>query len=133
MYVSGRWHTKGHQVVYLAPNPATSLLESIVHMEIDEEDRPTTYQALKIEGPDDVSREVLRPGAGSLPENWSSDITITQAFGDAWLEEKRSLLLEVPSVLIPETSNVLFNPLHPEAGSFHIVAVYRHAFDPRLF
>jgi RES domain-containing protein len=102
-------------------------------MEIDDEDRPTTYQALKIEGPDDVSREVLRLGEGSLLENWPSDITSTQAVGDAWIAEKRSLLLEVPSVLIPETWNVLFNPLHPEAGAFRIVAVYQHAFDPRLF
>ena len=37
LYVSGRWHSKGHPVVYCTLNPSTSLLEILVHMEIDAE------------------------------------------------------------------------------------------------
>ncbi len=39
LYVSGRWHTKGHTVVYCTLNPSTALLETLVHIEIDSEDR----------------------------------------------------------------------------------------------
>jgi RES domain-containing protein len=131
LYVSGHWHTKGHPVLYCTWNPSTALLEILVHMEIDSEDRPERFQVLKIEGPDTLSIEKIEPGA--LPVNWSEDSASTQSVGDRWLSERRSLLLEVPSALVPETWNVLVNPLHPEANLLRITKTYEHAFDPRLF
>jgi RES domain-containing protein len=131
LYVSGRWHSKGHPVVYCTLNPSTALLEILVHMEIDVEDRPERFQVLKIEGLDTLSRERIE--AHALPAEWARDVLETQRIGDRWLIEKRSLLLEVPSVLVPETWNVLVNPLHPEAQLLRITAQYDHAFDDRFF
>ncbi|HEY6848833.1 MAG TPA: RES family NAD+ phosphorylase [Terracidiphilus sp.] len=130
LYVSGRWHTKGHPVVYCTLNPATALLETLVHIEIDSDDRPERFQVLRIECPDSLSVELIE--ALSLPMDWAQDISFTQAIGDRWLSEKRSLLLQVPCVLVPETSNVLVNPQHPEANLLKLVAMYEHAFDARL-
>jgi RES domain-containing protein len=130
LYVSGRWHTKGHPIIYCALNPATALLETLVHIEIDSEDRPERFQVLRIEGPDPLSMEKVE--AGSLPENWADELGITQTIGDHWLGEGRSLLLQVPSVLVPETWNVLVNPQHAEANRLKIAATYGHAFDVRL-
>ena len=129
--VSGRWHTKGHPVVYCTLNPATALLEALVHMEIDAEDRPERFQVLRIEGPDTLSVEEIKPGA--LPSNWAKDITLTQNVGDGWLSETGSLLLKVPSVLVPETWNVLVNPQHGEAKLLKVTMSYAHPFDARLF
>ena len=131
LYVSGRWHTRGHPVVYCTLNPATALLETLVHLEIDSEDRPERFQIMRIEGPDSLSLE--RPEDDSLSPTWAEDINTTQAIGDLWLSEKPSLLLQVPSVLVPETWNVLVNPQHSEAGLLEITAMYEHAFDARLF
>jgi RES domain-containing protein len=128
--VSGRWHTKGHPVIYCTLNPATALLETLVHIEIDSEDRPERFQVLRIEGPDSISIEKFE--ANSLSPNWAEDISITQAVGDCWLSERRSLLLQIPSVLVPETWNVLVNPQHPEANVLKITMTYEHAFDARL-
>jgi RES domain-containing protein len=130
LYVSGRWHTKGHPVMYCTLNPATALLETLVHIEIDSEDRPERFQVLRIEGPDSLSVEKVE--AGSLSPNWADDMSITQTIGDRWLGEGRSLLLQVPSVLVPETWNVLVNPQHAEANRLKITATYDHAFDVRL-
>jgi RES domain-containing protein len=130
LYVSGRWHTKGHPVVYCTLNPATALLETLVHIEIDSDDRPERFQVLRIECPDSLSVELIE--ALSLPMDWAQDISFTQAIGDRWLSEKRSQLLQVPCVLVPETSNVLVNPQHPEANLLKLVAMYEHAFDARL-
>ena len=130
LYVSGRWHTKGHPVVYCTLNPATALLETLVHMEIDSEDRPERFQVLRIEGPDSLSIEKVE--ADSLSPDWAEDLSATQAIGDRWLTEARSLLLQVPSVLVPETWNVLVNPQHIEANLLKITAMYEHAFDTRL-
>jgi RES domain-containing protein len=130
LYVSGRWHTKGHPVVYCTLNPATALLESLVHIEIDSEDRPELFQVLRIEGPDALSIEEIE--AAALQSNWTASIASTQNLGDRWLSERRSLLLKVPSVLVPETWNVLVNPQHAEAGLLKITMMYEHAFDARL-
>jgi RES domain-containing protein len=129
--VSGRWHTKGHPVVYCTLNPATALLEVLVHIEIDSEDRPERFQVLRIEGPDALSIEEIEPNA--LPSNWAEDIASTQSVGDGWLSERRSLLLKVPSALVPETWNVLVNPQHVQANLLKITRTYEHPFDARLF
>lgn len=131
LYAAGRWHTKGHPVVYCSLNPATALLETLVHMEIDSEDRPERFQIVRIEGPDTLSQERL--DAKVTPANWAEDLTLTQTVGDRWLSEARSLLLEVPSALVPETWNVLINPQHAEAGLLRITETYEHAFDSRFF
>ena len=131
LYVAGRWHTKGRPIVYCAMNPATTLLETLVHIEIDSEDQPAHFQVLRIEGPDSLSIETI--GADSLLQNWVEDLTVTQTIGDRWLTAKRSLLLQVPSVLVPETWNVLVNPLHSESDRLKITAVYKHPYDARLF
>jgi RES domain-containing protein len=130
LLASARWHTKGHPVVYCTMNPATALLETIVHMEIDSEDRPEHFHILRIEGPDSLSIEKIE--ADSLSLNWAEDMNATQAIGDRWLSERRSLLLQVPSVLVPETWNVLVNPQHSEISLLKITATYDHAFDARL-
>ena len=129
LLVSGRWHTKGRPVVYCTLNPSTALLETLVHMEIDSEDRPERFQVLKIEGPDTVSQERIK----ALPSDWADDLGVTQSLGDQWLSEERSLLLAVPSVLVPETWNVLMNPRHMEANQLKIALTYDHAFDVRFF
>jgi RES domain-containing protein len=130
LYVSGRWHTRGHPVVYCTLNPATALLETLVHIEIDSEDRPECFQVLRIEGPDSLSIEKVE--ADSLSPDWADDLSPTQAIGDRWLTESRSLLLQVPSVLVPETWNVLVNSQHVEANLLKITMMYEHAFHARL-
>src|ERR1700733_4095794 len=129
--LSARWHTKGPPVIYCTLNPATALLETLVHMEIDSEDRPERFHVLRIETPNSVSIEKI--AGDSLLQNWAEDMNATQAIGDRWLSEKRSLLLQVPSVLVPETWNVLVNPQHVEANLLRVAATYEHAFDARLF
>src|ERR1700727_2457771 len=93
LYVSGRWHTKGHPVVYCTLNASTALLETLVHMEFDSEDRPERFQVLRVEGADPPSIEKVE--ADSLSPNWADDLSVTQAIGDRWLTETRSLLLQV--------------------------------------
>ena len=129
--MSGRWHTKGHPVVYCTLHPATALLETLVHIEIDSEDRPERFRVLSIEGSDTLSIEKFE--VGPLSPNWTEDITLTQSIGDRWLSEKHSLLLQVPSVLVPETWNILVNPTHIQANLLKVTTTYQHAFDGRLF
>jgi RES domain-containing protein len=52
--------------------------------------------------------------------------------GDAWVMSAASLLLEVPSAVIPFEQNYLLNPAHPAMGSLHIGKPQAFSFDPRL-
>ena len=124
---SGRWHHAGHAIVYLAQTPASALLEVCVHTSAN--DVPPTFTLLKIEGPD---FEVSSIPIGSLPTDWQSHLEVTRDLGTAWLDKKRSVLLQVPSAIVPETANYLLNPSHRQAGKFQIAEVFSYPFDLRL-
>jgi RES domain-containing protein len=127
---SGRWHSRGRRIVYCAESPAAALLEILVHFEIDLPDLPRRYRLLKIEVPDDAGRE--RVNVADLAADWIHNPIATRAAGDAWLRESRSLLLAVPSAIVPSTDNVLINPAHPGAIGVRLVETSEHAIDPRL-
>jgi RES domain-containing protein len=127
---SGRWHTRGRRVVYCAPNPAAALLEVLTHAEIDLEDIPVTFRYIEIEAPDSTSAGAA--DIGTLGPEWKNDLAATRRLGDQWLRSGRSALLRVPSVVVPETWNVLINPLHPDSASIRFVRVHNQAVDARL-
>jgi RES domain-containing protein len=128
---SARWHTAGRPIVYLAETPSSALLEILVHLEADEDDRPDSYQILKVEAADDIAVESV--SLSSLPPDWKSNEATTREIGDAWLEKSASALLRVPSVITPETYNWLLNPRHVEAKKLTIVHIEKHLYDSRLF
>ena len=130
MRASGRWHTRGRRVVYCSESPAAALLEILVHFEIDVRDLPTRYRLLKLRAPDALVIEGLL--AADLPTDWLEHTDRTRAIGDRWLQAGRSALLRVPSVVVPETFNVLLNSGHAHAGQIELVQLSEHAIDPRL-
>ena len=130
LYASARWHTRGRRIVYCAPNPATALLELLVHSEVTDPQALVGYTFLKIEVPDDVSRE--RADTAALPGGWLARPAISRGLGDRWLGTGRALLLEVPCVIVPETGNVLVNPQHPDFNRVRIVDVLPYTLDQRL-
>lgn len=116
--------------MYCAQSPATALLEILVHFEIEIGDLPARYRLLKIEAPDDMTVEPV--SVGQLPADWIEKTDVTRAIGDAWLAKGLSLVLVVPSAVVPETFNVLLNPGHQDAGRVRIAQSSEHVIDPRL-
>lgn len=130
LWAAGRWHTLGRRIVYCAPNPATALVEALVHIEIDAGDLPEPLQYLEIEAPDPVSVETL--DAGALGRKWRTNSEATRRAGDRWLHSAHTALLRVPSVTVPATWNVLINPLHPDSAQIRVAHVHHHSIDARL-
>ena len=128
VFAPGRWHHKGLRISYCAPNPATALLEVFVHLEWDEEDVPDNLQYLEIDVPDDIPIEQVQ----DLPPDWAVRQDLTQDIGDTWLRSLRSPLLQVPSVIVPKTWNLLLNPEHPDAQRVRIAEIIKHPLDARL-
>ena len=124
---AGRWHHTGHAVVYLAQSPSAALLEVCVHTSAN--DVPPEFTLLRIEGPElRVSVVTL----DDLPQDWRSHLEVTRDLGTAWLRKKETVLLQVPSALVPRTTNFLFNPIHPDAAKFRIRETLSYPFDARL-
>jgi len=53
-------------------------------------------------------------------------------WGTEWLHSRKSLLAEVPSIVVPEEFNILINPRHPDAGNLTPKKIRRWNYDTRL-
>ena len=63
---SARWHTAGRRIVYCAPNPATALLEVLVHTEIRIENVPVSFRYLR------SRRRIRWPSKTSIRTGWAN-------------------------------------------------------------
>lgn len=128
-FSTARWHNH-MPVLYTSLQSSTCILEKMVHLvpaEIHHD-----LQFIQMEVPDIASRLVL--DVYDLPKSWKNYPAppILQRIGNAWLTSAESLLLYVPSVIDPFSTNVLINPLHPEAKNVSIKSVQKFSFDDRL-
>jgi RES domain-containing protein len=128
---SARWHTVGQRIIYLADSPASALLEILVHLELAPDLIPDGYRLLKIQVPENVSRETTN--IEYLAPGWEFRSQITRSVGDPWLQGGSTALLRVPSAVVPETENWLLNPQHPEAQAISILWSRPFPFDDRFF
>ncbi len=53
-------------------------------------------------------------------------------WGTAWATGSSTLLAEVPSVIVPEESNILMNPHHPDGALLRAEKVRKWTYDARL-
>jgi len=105
--VEGRWHQKGQEVIYTSVHYSTAMLEKLAHYNGVV---PPNQHFIEIEVPAGSSYEVVTKD--SL-RGWDEpEGTTARAHGSAWLHERRTLLLFVPSFVAREEENVLINPNH---------------------
>lgn len=125
----GRWNSKGISMVYTASSLSLAAMELLVHVE--SAGLLQRYLGVAVEFEEDL---VQRMDRGSLPKDWASwpCPLSTRALGDAWAASEDSVILEVPSVVIPSERNFLINPLHPAFGRVQILPPQPFSFDPRL-
>jgi RES domain-containing protein len=74
-----------------------------------------------------VFSEAAHPGWDTL------DGEVAQAFGEAWQQSRRTLLLIVPSIVARVERNFLLNPDHPEFARVEHGLHHPVWWDDRLF
>jgi RES domain-containing protein len=126
----GRWNPKGISVIYTSENRALAALELFVHM--SRAMIPPNLSLASIKIPDTASIKEITLKA--LPRNWRSFPAPPELaeIGASWISSKESLLLRVPSVIVPPESNFLINPAHPEMTGVRIIKVEAYSFDKRM-
>ena len=129
--VGGRWNSRGQGLVYTSGTLSLAALELFVHIEV--EDMETMMVYLRADIPSEVKITYL--ATTQLPFNWRSipaPYTLA-AIGDQWFQAKETVILAVPSAIIPIEYNYLINPTHPDFSKFTIETAQHFQLDPRLW
>ena len=82
LLAGARWHFAGQPIVYLAESPAGSLLEVLVHLELDLASLPRTFKLLKVEVPASVAHRRVSDES-TLTADWTNDPDATAEMGSA--------------------------------------------------
>ncbi|MEZ5830616.1 MAG: RES family NAD+ phosphorylase [Dongiaceae bacterium] len=122
----GRWNSPGRAALYLAESPALAILETLVHLDLDEDMVPPDYVMLDVDL-SALTGRWLEDGPAVPPPDAEC-----RTVGDDFLAAGRTLALRVPSVIAPRASNYLFNPVHPLMSRVRISSTEPFAFDRRL-
>jgi RES domain-containing protein len=127
----GRWNERGTRIVYLGGSLSLAALETFVHLTAA--DARIAFAAIEVRVPDDVEVSSLAPGA--LPENWRLEPPPeqTKVIGTDWAMREDSLLLRVPSVIVPKEWNYLLNPGHRAFRQLEIFPPVAFGFDERMW
>jgi RES domain-containing protein len=125
----GRWNERGTPVVYAAGSLSLAAMEMLVHL--GNADLLGRYMSISVAFEERLCKQLDR---ASLPADWSSypAPASTRAIGARWLGEASSLLLAVPSAIIPIETIFLINPRHPDFQKIDIGTASTFSFDPRL-
>jgi RES domain-containing protein len=129
----GRWNRRGLPVVYTAGTASLAALETIVHFAAAA--LPLNRFLVRIDLPDDLWSARLSATALSLDVGWNAvpPGKVSLDFGDAWLKGSTSpLVLEVPSAVVAEESNVLLNSRHPAMARVKATKLRLWQYDGRL-
>jgi RES domain-containing protein len=89
------------------------------------------YVLIKVEFGENV---VTQLDVRRLPKRWSVSPPgdITQKLGDRWLDSASSVVLRVPSAVVPSEFNYMINPLHPDFGALRIGRPEKLYLDPLI-
>lgn len=125
-----RWNSPGRPMVYLGESRALCALEMLVHL-TSPLSRTKPFRLVEVHIP---ARSISDYPRSILPENWrkSPPNKLTMEIGDDWLSAGSQLALRIPSVIIPEETNILLNPHHPDFKKIQTSESSNFSFDHRL-
>lgn len=126
------WNLKGQNVLYAGSSRSLSSLELIVHKGTVKPALVYKVMAISIA---DEDRLVKQIHIRDLPANWRlfAAYSNLQNIGSHWYTSQESLVLKVPSAVIPFGYNYIINTEHPEfTANVSLVRTEDYFWDSRL-
>lgn len=110
--VENRWNRKGQFVIYTAGSRSLSTLEVVVHRTGIMPSAVYKLLVISINDDDDLIKQLQR---SDLPANWNKldAYPLLQEIGSNWYDSQETLILKVPSAIIPKEFNYVINTKHP--------------------
>jgi RES domain-containing protein len=125
----GRWNSPGFPMVYTAGSQSLAVLEMLVHL--DNSGLLEKYVFIEVTLDDAMVTVVA---AADLLRDWRADPAPLQlrAIGDDWVASGASVVLRVPSSVIPAENNYLLNPKHADFAKLKFGKAVSFRYDSRL-
>jgi len=125
----GRWNHKNTACIYTAESRALAVLEYTVNVNADDIPRALSIAAFEI-----PEKHINSFSIADLPGDWrqSPAPSSTKDFGTALLKNAQTLIIKIPSVIIPEEWNYLVNPAHPGMDLIKLVGISDYPYDIRI-
>ncbi len=124
---AGRWNLDEDRVIYASESRALSAFEVLVNLK--DNWILNTFNFLGIRVSDEAGLLTIDPF-----DNFRDKKAECQRLGHDWYTAGSSLILKVPSVIIPKEWNYLINTQHPDFGKVAIESIEPfYSFDPRLY
>jgi len=125
-----RWCSSGRKVIYTSSSVALACLENVIRR--SGLGFSSDFQAIFYEISDNIRIEEVPVKA--LNDNWRlrSNYSYCQAIGNKWYDKKDSIVLKVPSAIIPDEFNYVIKTTSPEIGRIKIKATKPFIPDERL-
>lgn len=128
--MKGRWNSQGNKVLYAAESIPLAFLENMVRRQgIGFND---DFNIMFIEIPDKLKIEKI--STDSLGKSWRDPNAYSscQQIADNWYNKGKSLILKVPSAVMPEAFNFVINTLHKDYKEIKLVGVTHLVPDARI-
>jgi RES domain-containing protein len=128
--VGSRWVPEGLLAVYTSEYLSTAVLETLVH--IDPSHFSDTFVCIQAEIPDHVTVDEV--SLADLPKDWQSrfEDSELQEVGADWIDRGSSVILRVPSAVVPQERNIIINPQHEDFAKIVLGPAHPYVFDTRL-
>lgn len=125
----GRFNSPGTPVVYTSESISLATLELLA--KAGRRQRLSGRVVLPVTFGE---HSVIACDKSDLPDGWDGRPygPASQQVGDDWVQSEESLVLRVPSVVVPAEYNYLINPGHPEFEELEIGEPRPLDRDPRL-
>ena len=125
----GRWNSPGIAMVYTAGSVSLATLELLVHL--NNTSVLPSFSICPVDFDDSLVELLDR---ATLPQDWnqSPPPTSLRTIGDDWISRGSSVVLRVPSAVIENENNYLFNPAHTDFKKLVLGSMEAFKLDPRL-
>ena len=127
-----RWNKKGEFVIYAGSSRSLATLELVVHRSSIVPENKYNIMVISIADHDDLVNTVK---IKNLPKNWQKlqAYSTLQNIGSHWYNNRESLILKVPSVIIPLEYNFIINTKHKKFNQYvQLVRNENYFWDDRL-
>ena len=130
---ANRWNLRGQNVIYTGSTRSLSTLELVVRRSSIAPDNNYKVMVISIADGDYLFKQIH---INELVENWRTlaAYSTLQEIGSKWYISQGSLILKVPSAVIPYEYNYIINSEHPDfTKCVRKVRVEDYFWDKRLF
>jgi RES domain-containing protein len=129
---ANRWNLKGQFVLYAGSSRSLSSLELIVHKGTVKPFFKYKVMVISIADDDYLTKQIK---INELPLHWCSIEAYSQlqGLGAGWYNNQETLVLKIPSAIIPYEFNYLINTEHPSfKANVSLVRTEDYFWDERL-